>query len=200
MSDLPSIENLVSSFARLPGIGVKTAERLAFSVLKMEEKDVEFFASSLLNVKKSIHKCPECGLFTENDKCEICGSPTRNRSSLCVVADSKDAFSIEKMKGYDGLYHILGGTISISKGVGASDLAIDSLLKRVDCHPEIREIILALSPTIDGETTSLFIAKLLSERGIEITRLGYGLPMGSSLDYADSLTLKKSFEGRRKIG
>ncbi|MCI2111075.1 MAG: recombination mediator RecR [Bacilli bacterium] len=198
MKELASISALIDSFAKLPGVGVKSAERMAYAVLAMREEDAKQFAHALEDVKAKVHKCPVCGLYTEGEKCDICLDPTRDRATLCVVSEAKDALSIEKMNGYHGLYHVLGGSISASKGVGADDLSIDPLLTRVK-NEGVKEVILATNPTIDGETTALFIAKLLEGAGVTVTRLGYGLPMGSSLDYADSLTLSKAFEGRKKI-
>jgi recombination protein RecR len=198
MKELPSIAALVDSFSKLPGVGVKSAERLAYAVLAMREEDVEQFSKALTDVKGRVHPCPICGLFTEGTKCEVCSDPSRDETTIVVVNQAKDALAIEKMNSYHGLYHVLGGSINASKGIGAEDLAIDPLIKRIrDGH--IKEVILATNPTIDGETTALFIAKLLEKEKVEVTRLGYGLPMGSSLDYADSLTLTKAFEGRKKI-
>lgn len=198
MKELASLNALIDSFSKLPGVGVKSAERMAYAVLNMREEDAKQFSEAITAVKSKVHHCPICGLFTEGEKCEICLDETRDRSSIVVVSEPKDALSIEKMNSYHGLYHVLGGSLNASKGVGAEDLAIDPLLHRVKTEG-IKEIILATNPTIDGETTALFIAKLLEGSGLTVTRLGYGLPMGSSLDYADSLTLLKAFEGRKKI-
>jgi len=198
MKELASLNALIDSFSKLPGVGVKSAERMAYAVLNMREEDAKQFSEAIQAVKNKVHHCPVCGLFTEGEKCEICLDETRDRTSLVVVSEPKDALSIEKMNSFHGLYHVLGGSINASKGVGAEDLAIDPLLHRVKTEG-IKEVILATNPTIDGETTALFIAKLLEGSGVTVTRLGYGLPMGSSLDYADSLTLLKAFEGRKKI-
>jgi recombination protein RecR len=198
MKELASISALIDSFSKLPGVGVKSAERMAYAVLAMREEDAREFATAIEAVKSKVHKCPVCGLFTEGEKCEICLDPSRDRTTIVVVSEPKDALAIEKMNNYHGLYHVLGGSISASKGIGAEDLSIDPLLLRVKTEG-VKEVILATNPTIDGETTALFIAKLLEGSGVAVTRLGYGLPMGSSLDYADSLTLTKAFEGRKKI-
>jgi len=198
MSDLPSFDNLVLEFGKLPGIGPRSAERMAYAVLNMGEEGIGRFAEALLKAKTNITRCPKCGLYTEGGVCGICDDPERDHSVICVVATVKDALSIEKMKGFKGVYHVLGGLINASKGVDVDSLAIDSLLKKAD-QGDIKEVILALSATLEGETTALFLAKLLEKKGITATRLGYGLPMGASLDYADSLTLEKAFEGRRKI-
>lgn len=198
MKEPSSISALVDSFSKLPGVGVKSAERMAYAVLAMRQEDADQFSKAITEVKAKVHPCPICGLCTESDKCDICSDPSRDQSTIAVVSQAKDALQIEKMNDYHGLYHVLGGSISASKGVGADDLAIDPLLLRVK-KGGVKEVILATNPTIDGETTALFIAKLLEGTGVTVTRLGYGLPMGSSLDYADSLTLSKAFEGRKKI-
>lgn len=198
MKELSSISSLINSFSKLPGVGVKSAERMAYAVLRMREEDVAEFAKALENAVTKVHRCPICGLYTEQDQCDVCADPLRDHSLICVVSEAKDALSIEKMNKYRGVYHVLGGVISASKGIGAENLAIDSLLQRVTAG-HVQEVILATNPTLDGETTALFVAKLLEGKNVTVTRLGYGLPMGSSLDYADSLTLSKAFEGRKKI-
>jgi recombination protein RecR len=198
MKELSSISSLINSFSKLPGVGIKSAERMAYAVLRMREEDVAEFAKALGDAVTKVHKCPICGLYTEQDQCDVCADPLRDHSLICVVSEAKDALSIEKMNKYHGVYHVLGGVISASKGIGAENLAIDSLLQRVT-NNHVQEVILATNPTLDGETTALFVAKLLEGKNITVTRLGYGLPMGSSLDYADSLTLSKAFEGRKKI-
>lgn len=198
MKELRSLTELIESFSKLPGIGVKSAERMAYAVLHMSQENRDDFIKAIQDVSSNIHHCPVCGLYTEDEKCEICADEARNHKTICVVGDTKDALAIEKMNSFDGVYHVLGGVISTSHGVGPSDLAISSLIEKVK-ENGVTEVIIATSPTIDGETTALFIAKLLEPYGINVTRLGYGLPMGSSLDYADALTLSKAFEGRKKI-
>ncbi len=198
MKELNSIQNLIDSFSKLPGVGVKSAERMAYAVLNLKEEDRKVFADAIGTLSSKVHKCPDCGLYTENDSlCDICLDGERDHKTICVVSEPKDAYAIEKMNSFKGIYHILGGSINLSKGIGAEDLTISSLLRRVE-ENNVEEIILATSSTIEGETTSLYIAKLL-EGKVNVTRLGYGLPMGSSLDYADPLTLSKAFEGRKKI-
>ena len=198
MNDSPSFASLIDSFSNLPGLGAKTAERMAYAVLEMREEDAMEFSSAIANVKQRIHKCPKCGLYTESDLCDICSDHERDRSTLIVVSFPKDAYSFERISGFRGLYHVLGGVISPSKGMGMGELAIDSLLKRID-EDGVKEVVLATNPTLEGETTALFLAKLLDGKDVTVTRLAYGLPMGSSLDYADSLTLSKALEGRKKI-
>jgi recombination protein RecR len=198
MKELSTISALIDSFSKLPGVGVKSAERMAYAVLAMRQEDVLEFSKALSDAKSKVHKCPICGLYTEGEKCEVCTNANRDHQTICVVSDVKDALAIEKMGNYQGVYHVLGGVISATKGIGAESLSIDALLSRVK-DDAVKEVILATNPTLDGETTALFVAKLLEGRGVTITRLGYGLPMGSSLDYADSLTLSKAFEGRKKL-
>jgi recombination protein RecR len=198
MKDLASLNSLIDSFSKLPGVGVKSAERMAYATLAMKEEDRDQFAKAINEVTLKVHKCPLCGLYTEEDKCDVCSDPTRDQTTIVVVSEEKDALAIEKMNSYHGLYHVLGGLLSVSKGIGAEDLSIDKLLARVN-NGIVKEVIIATNPTIDGQTTGLFIAKLLESSKVTVTRLGYGLPMGCSLDYADSLTLAKAFEGRKKI-
>ncbi len=198
MKDLPTFQLLVDSFSKLPGIGNKTAERMAYAVLEMEEEDAFQFSTSIENAKKLIHKCPICGLYAEKDRCEICDDPSRDHKICIVVSSPKDALAFEKLHDFHGVYHVLGGTLSPSKGIGPEQLQIPGLIDRVK-KEGIEEVILATNPTIEGETTALFLAHLLRDQGITTTRLAYGLPMGASLDYADSLTLTKALEGRKKL-
>ncbi len=198
MEKIKSLIRLQESLAKLPSVGKKSAERMAFAMLEMSDDDLNEFSEAIKELKEKIHFCPICGNITEDEECEICKDESRDRTTLMVVSNPKDVIAFENAEGYNGLYHVLGGTISISKGKGIEDLNIDSLLKRVN-EGEIKEIILATNPTIDGETTALYLAKLLENKGVNVTRLAYGLPMGGNLDYADALTLAKAIEGRRKI-
>lgn len=198
MEKLKSIEKLTDSFSKLPGVGHKSAEKMAYSVLEMSDEDVELFSNTLKETKARVHKCPVCGILTENEVCEICSNPNRNKQKIIVVSFSKDVLGFEKLGTYDGVYHVLGGTLSAVNGVGVEDLAISSLLEKTE-KDSVKEIILATNPTIDGETTALYIAKLLEGNGVFVSRLAYGLPMGGHLEYADSLTLSKALEGRKKI-
>ena len=193
-----SLVRLQESLSKLPSVGKKSAERMAFAMLEMDEEDLNEFSEAIIDLKNKIHKCPVCGNITEDDKCDICKDESRDRTTLMVVSSSKDIIAFENAEEYRGLYHVLGGTISISKGKGIEDLNINSLLSRVD-EGEIKEIIIATNPTVDGETTALYLAKLLENKNVNVTRLAYGLPMGGNLDYADALTLAKAIEGRRKI-
>ena len=198
MKTLKSLERLQESLAKLPSVGKRSAERMAFAMLEMDDEDLNEFADAIKDLKNKIHFCKICGNITEDEVCEICTDSERDRSTLMVVSSPKDVIAFENTEGYKGLYHVLGGTISLSKGKGVEDLNIDSLLTRVD-EGEIKEIIIATNPTVDGETTALYLAKLLQSKPVSVTRLAYGLPMGGHLDYADSLTLEKAIEGRRKI-
>lgn len=189
-----SLQNLIDAFKYLPGVGAKTAERYALCILDQSVEDVEDFASSLLKVKNNIKTCSICGNITEGNICDICANENRKKEYICVVQHPKDIFAIEKT-GYSGYYHVLNGAISTTKGILPDDINIKSLYERLD---GIREVIIATNPTLDGETTALYLSKTLKERNVEVTRLAHGLPMGANLDYADELTLIKAMEGRIK--
>lgn len=198
MDKLKALERLEESFAKLPSVGRKSAERMAYAMLEMEEDDLNEFSDAIKALKQSIHICPICGNLTDQDICPICKDESRDKTTLMVVSYPKDIFVFEKAEGYKGVYHVLGGTININKGKGIEDLAIPQLLERVK-EGTIKEIILATNPTVDGETTALYLAKILQNYDVNITRIAYGLPMGGNLDYTDSLTISKALEGRRKI-
>ncbi len=198
MEKLKSLERLEESLAKLPSVGKKSAERMAYAMLEMEESDLKEFSDAVKTLKSSIHVCPICGNLTENDICDVCSDKNRDRSTVLVVSYPKDIIAFEKAEGYQGLYHVLGGTISISKGKGIEDLQIPSLIARIE-EGEIKEVIIATNPTVDGETTALYLAKILEKHNVNVTRIAYGLPMGGNLDYTDALTLSKALEGRRKI-
>ena len=198
MEKLKSLTRLEESLAKLPSVGKRSAERMAFAMLEMEEDDLNEFSEAIKELKEKIHLCPICGNITEEETCEICNDESRDRTTILVVSSPKDVLAFEKAEEYRGLYHVLGGTISLSKGKGIEDLNIQSLLNRVD-EGNIKEVIIATNPTVDGETTALYLAKLLENINVNITRLAYGLTMGGNLDYADALTLAKAIEGRRKI-
>ena len=198
MDKLKALVRLEESLNKLPSVGKKSAERMAFAMLEMDKEDLEEFSEAIKAINEKIHICPICGNITEDEYCSICTDKDRDQSTLMVVSSPKDIIAFENAEGFDGLYHVLGGTISISKGKGIEDLNIASVFKRID-EGEIKEVILATNPTVDGETTALYLAKLLENKNVNVTRLAYGLPMGGNLDYADSLTLAKAIEGRRKI-
>lgn len=193
-----SFENLIESLKKLPGVGSKSAERMAYQILNFSTEEVESFADALLSSKKSIKRCSVCGQITDNDICDTCLDENRDHSLICVVQNPKDAFALEKAKEFKGVYHILYGVLSAVNGVGPQDLNLESLIKRVE-EGNVKEVIIATNPNVEGETTALFIADLLSNKGIVVSRLAYGLPVGGNLDYADEFTLLKAIEGRRKI-
>ena len=198
MEKLKALERLEESLNKLPSIGKKSAERLAFAMLEMEEDDLKEFAEAVATLKESIHECPICGNLTEDGVCSVCADEGRDKTTIMVVSSPKDILALEKAEDYKGLYHVLGGTISLSKGKGIDTLNIPSLMKRLESG-EIKEVILATNPTVDGETTALYIAKLIEPMNIAVSRIAYGLPMGGNLDYTDSLTISKAIQGRRKI-
>ena len=198
MDKLKALVRLEESLGKLPSVGKKSAERMAFAMLDMEKDDLEEFADAIKSLKEQIHVCPICGNITDEEYCSICTDNDRDKSLLMVVSSPKDIIAFENAEGFNGVYHVLGGTISLSKGKGIEDLNINSLLNRIN-EGEIKEVIIATNPTVDGETTALYLAKLLENKNVNVTRLAYGLPMGGNLDYADALTLAKAIEGRRKI-
>ena len=192
-----SFENLITSFKRLPGVGAKTAERYAYQVLDMKEEEVKEFIEAISSSYHKIHACQVCGNLCEEDVCEICKDNSRDKNCICVVTNAKDVIAMEKIEEYKGVYHVLGGEISTTKGVLPEDLRIDELVNRIT--DETKEVILATNPTVDGETTALYLARVLQRKDVLVTRIGHGLPMGGHLDYADELTLSKAIEGRKKI-
>ncbi|TDM13635.1 recombination mediator RecR [Macrococcus bovicus] len=192
------ISRLIDSFMKLPGIGPKTAARLAFHVLDMKEEDVMNFARALVDVKRELTYCSVCGHITDSDPCYICQDKTRDRSMICVVEESKDVIAMEKMREYRGLYHVLQGAISPMEGVGPEDINIPSLLSRLK-DEEVQELILATNPNIEGESTAMYISRLIKPIGIKTTRLAHGLPVGGDLEYADEVTLSKAISGRTEI-
>lgn len=190
-----SIKNLVESFKYFPGIGEKTAERLAFSVLDLEPEQVEVFSESLLDVCEKIHKCKKCNTLTDQDICNICSNKLRDSSILCVVEDSKSVFLFEKLGMFNGVYHVLDGLISPLEGINPDDIGLSVLLDRI--HDEkFSEIIFAFKPSIEGETTALYIKKILNDLDIKITRLASGVPIGADMEYVDSLTLERALNDR----
>lgn len=192
------IAKLIEGFMKLPGIGPKTASRLAFFVLTMKEDDVLDLAKGLANAKRHLSYCTVCGHITDQDPCYICQDTTRDRSIICVVQDSKDVIAMERMKEYDGQYHVLNGAISPMDGIGPEDINVPDLIKRLE-DEGIKEIILATNPTIEGEATSMYISRLVKPIGIKVTRIAHGLPIGGDLEYADEVTLSKAMEGRREL-
>ena len=192
-----SLEKLINYYKKLPGIGEKNAERLALATLNFKEEDLDKFSESLKNIKK-IHKCNICGHLTENEICNICSDPSRNKNLICVIEDYKSVFSFEKAGNYKGVYHVLNGLISPVDNIGPDNINLSSLVKRVE-EAEKPELILALKSTIEGETTTLYIKKIFEKKNVLISRLSYGIPMGAEIDYLDIITLDKALEDRKKI-
>ena len=192
------LERLVEQFARLPGIGSKSAQRLAFHVLGLPEQEAAAFAEAILDAKRSVTCCPVCQNFTAGVLCPICASPKRDGSVICVVADPRDVAAMERSREYHGHYHVLHGVISPMNHVGPDDLSIKSLLERV-AKNEISEVIMATNPDTEGEATAMYIARLLKPFQVRVTRLAYGIPVGGHLEFADDATLMRALEGRRDI-
>lgn len=192
------ITKLIDSFMKLPGIGPKSAARLAFYVLDMKEDDVLDFAKALVDAKRNLSFCSVCGHITDKDPCYICADTSRDRSVICVVQESKDVIAMEKMRDFHGLYHVLHGTISPMDGIGPEDINIPDLLNRLK-DDEVKELILATNPNIEGEATAMYISRLVKPSGIKTTRIAHGLPVGGDLEYADEVTLSKALEGRRDL-
>ena len=193
-----SIINLIESFKKLPSIGEKTAERLALAVLDMDKKNVEIFSKSLIDCKTKIKRCDICGNLSEEDICDICKDDTRNKSILCIVEEPKNIALFEKLNIFNGIYHVLDGLISPIDGKNPEDLNLFQLEKRIN-EGVIKEIILALKPSVEGETTSLYITKILEKYNLRITKIAYGIPMGADMDYVDSMTLELALENRMEI-
>ena len=193
-----ALRRLMESFAALPGIGRKTAQRLAFYVLDMPDGQAESFAKAILEAKSTIHNCKICQNFTDREICSICDSPDRDRSVICVVEDPKDVMAFERLQEYNGLYHVLHGLISPLDGVGPDSIKIKELLLRLQSG-EVREIIMATNPTIEGEATAMYISKLLKPLGFKVTRLAFGIPIGGELEYADNVTLNRALENRTEL-
>lgn len=192
------IAKLIEAFTHLPGIGPKTAARLAFHVIRMQEDDVIDFAKALVNVKRNLHYCSVCCNITDIDPCRICSDKTRDVSVMCVVQETKDLVAMERTKEFMGYYHVLQGAISPMEGVGPEDIRLAELLKRLS-DERIKELILATNPNIEGEATAMYISRLVKPFGIRVTRIAHGLPVGGDLEYADEVTLSKALEGRRDV-
>lgn len=198
MSDFISLPLALTAeqFAKLPGIGIKTAQRLAYYVLNMPEEEVREFAENIIKARKSVRLCKCCRNFTESDTCEICAGENRRRDQICVVESPKDVSAFERAGGYEGLYHVLHGLLSPMDGVTAEDLKINELIARLG---DVNEVIMATNPTVEGEATAMYIGRLIKPMGIKVTRLAYGLPAGSALEFADDVTLVKALENRSEL-
>ena len=192
------LAKLVSEFEKLPGIGPKSAQRLAFHILRIPEDEARSLAEAVLNVKQFIKLCPVCFNYTDRERCDICADARRDRSLLCVVSEPRDVVAMEKTNEFRGLYHVLGGVISPMDGIGPEMLKIRELLSRVN-EGEIKEIVIATNPTIEGDTTAMYIASLLKPLGVKVTRIAHGMPVGGDMDYADQATLIQALQWRREI-
>ena len=195
---IEAIQHLAEQFGRLPGVGRKTAMRMAFSVIELDNSVAEEFADAIIQVKQRVHECPICGNFTDRDICAVCDDATRDRSVICVVEDVKAVMSIEKVREYKGVYHVLGGVISPINGVTPDKIRFAELISRVN-KENVKEVIVATNPTPDGEVTAMYVSKYLKPLGIKVTRLAYGIPVGSDLEYADEITLGRAIEGRQDV-
>ena len=193
------LNKLINELSKLPGIVGKTAQRLAFHILALEESEATALANSIVNAKRSLHYCSACGNLTDTDPCEICSDESRNRTKVCVVETPQDVIAMERIREFKGLYHVLHGAISPVEGIGPNDINLKSLITRLQQHDEIDEIIVATNPNIEGEATAMYIARLLKPSGIKVTRIAHGIPVGGDLEYADEVTLLKAMEGRREI-
>lgn len=194
----PSIGKLIESFEKLPSIGHKTAQRLAFYMLDLSNEEAEEFTNSILNAKKNLHFCSKCFNISDTDPCNICSNPKRDQSVICVVEDVRDVIAMERTHEFNGVYHVLHGSISPMNGVGPDDIKIKELLTRI-MNEETKEIILATNPRVEGEATSMYISKLVKPLGIKTTRIARGIPVGGDLEYTDEITLTKALEGRSEI-
>ena len=195
---IESLQTLAEQFARLQGVGRKSAMRMAFSVIELDDEVAQNFAKAIIDAKQKIHRCPVCGNLTDKDECYICSDLSRDTSVICVVEDVKALMSIEKVREYKGVYHVLHGAISPVNGITPDKIRVKELLERVG-NNDVKEIIIATNPTQDGEVTAMYISKYLKPLGVKVTRLAYGIPVGSDLEYADEITLGKAIEGRRDV-
>lgn len=190
---------LINELSKLPGVGGKTAQRLAFHILSLTDGEAEAIAEAIVDAKKNMKYCSVCGNLTDNDPCSVCSDAARDRSVICVVESPKDVFAMERIREYKGLYHVLHGAISPMDGVGPEDINLKSLIVRLQENADVQEIILATNPNIEGEATAMYIARLLKPTGIKISRIAHGIPVGGDLEYADEITLLKAVEGRREL-
>lgn len=192
------LATLINEMSKLPGIGSKTAQRLAFHILSLEDKEAEQLAQAILRAKKEMRYCSVCGNLTDTDPCAICSDASRDSDIICVVESPKDVMAMERIREFNGLYHVLHGAISPMEGIGPEDINLMSLLKRLQ-STDVKELILATNPNIEGEATAMYIARLIKPSGIRVTRIAHGIPVGGDLEYADEVTLLKAVEGRREL-
>ncbi len=198
MAGVEAIDKLTHQLSRLPGIGRKTAQRLAFHIVAQPEEDVRELAVTIFNAKKQVHFCPVCGNLTDREICSVCADPSRSRDTVCVVKDARDVNALERIRDYNGLYHVLGGVISPMDGVGPDDIRIRELMSRL-AEGEIKEVVLATNPDVEGEATAAYISRLIKPMGIKVTRIAHGVPVGGELEYTDEITLMRAFQGRREL-
>ena len=195
---IESLERLAEQFGKLQGVGRKSAMRMAFSVIELDDASADEFAGAIIDAKKKIHECPVCGNLTDRDICPVCADLSRDKSIICVVEDVKAVMSIEKVREFRGVYHVLHGAISPVNGITPDKIRIRELIERAG-NGDVREVIIATNPTPDGEVTAMYISKYLKPLGIKVTRLAYGIPVGADLEYADEVTLGRALEGRRDV-
>lgn len=198
VSYIESLQHLAEQFGRLQGVGRKSAMRMAFSVLDLNEEEAEIFAQAIMDAKRKIHMCPICQNLTDREVCNVCEDLQRDRSVICVVEDAKAVLSMEKVREYRGVYHVLHGVISPVNGITPDQIKLKELLTRLE-DGEVQEVIVATNPTVEGEATAMYISRLLKPFGIKVTRLAYGIPVGGDLEYADEVTLYRALEGRRDV-
>ncbi len=193
------LNRLIAELSKLPGIGGKTAQRLAFHILSMTDEEAKGIAEAIVDAKENMHYCSVCGNLTDTDPCDICSDASRDRTTICVVENPRDVTAMERVKEYHGLYHVLNGAISPMDGIGPEDINLRSLIVRLQENDEIKEVILATNPNIEGEATAMYIARLVKPAGIKVSRIAHGLPVGGDLEYADEETLYRAMEGRREL-
>ena len=198
MAQLEPIAKMVAQLSRLPGVGTKSAQRLAYHIISMPLEDVRELATAIYSGRKSIRYCSVCGNYSTDELCDICRDERRHNGQICVVRDPRDVVAIERMRDFQGLYHVLHGALSPMDGVGPEDIRIKELMARLN-DPDVKEVILATNPDIEGEATASYLARLIKPMGIRVTRIAHGVPVGSDLEYADEITLSKAMEGRREM-
>lgn len=194
-----ALNKLINELSKLPGIGGKTAQRLAFHILSLADSEANSLAESIVEAKKSLRYCSVCGNLTDQDPCLICSDANRDKTTICVVETPQDVMAMERIREYNGLYHVLHGAISPVEGIGPNDINLKSLITRLQGNSEVKEIIIATNPNIEGEATAMYISRLIKPSGIKVTRIAHGIPVGGDLEYADEVTLLKAMEGRREI-
>ena len=194
-----SLNRLINELGKLPGIGGKTAQRLAFHVLSLSDREAEALASAIIEAKQTLHYCSVCGNLTDREVCGICSDESRDRSVICVVETPQDVMAMERIREFRGTYHVLHGAISPAEGIGPSDINLKSLIERLQKSDEVSEVIIATNPNIEGEATAMYVARLIKPAGIKVTRIAHGIPVGGDLEYADEVTLLKAMEGRREL-